>query len=133
MHTHPRLSVAALILVVMSLGACEGARIPNPLDFQPGFTPITTEEEFRAQVIGREVVYADGAVGSYGADGTWAIRDEGGVRAQGTWQWSGDRWCRQGISAEGPVEPACEGIAISEQGIRFTREDGSEETLPFRA
>jgi hypothetical protein len=135
MTMRPRLSTVALILVAGGLSACAEVGGLNPFaqDDAEGYTAITTEQQFRDQLVGREVLYANGAVGTYGADGTWSVVSDQGVIASGTWQWSGDRWCRQGASVEGPVAPACEAVAVSAEGVRFTREDGTEGTLPFRS
>jgi hypothetical protein len=97
------------------------------------FTPVTTEAEFRAAVVGREVVYANGAVGSYGEDGTWSVTDGSGVIGGGTWTWTDERWCSEGSTVDGPVAPACDAVAVSDGAVRFTREDGTVGTLPFRS
>lgn len=134
MHFRPNRSALALVLAASAVSACEGGMM-NP--FMPsaavaGFAPITTEEAFRAQVVGREVVYANGAIGTYGADGTWAITQGDSSLGNGTWVWQGDRWCSQGSTYQGPVPQSCDAVAISDTAVRFTREDGSEGALPFR-
>jgi hypothetical protein len=125
---------AALLLAAGLLAGCEGAM--NPFATREAvevFVPVTTESDFRAQVVGREVSYANGAVGTYGEDGTWAVTGATGVLASGTWEWSEDgRWCYEGRTSGGAVPPTCEAVAVSGESVRFTRADGTEGTLPFR-
>lgn len=124
----------ALVLAAGGLSACEDGM--NPFVAASGgdaFTAVTTEEAFRAQVVPREVLYANGAVGSYGEDGTWSVRDGDAVIGSGTWDWTGDRFCREGATVEGPVASGCDAVAVSTEGVRFTAEDGVEGTLPFRS
>jgi hypothetical protein len=124
----------ALVLAAFGLAACEGGMMGGfaTRATTETFAPVTTEEAFRAQVVGREVLYANGAVGTYGADGTWTITQGDARIGGGTWRWSEDRWCREGATAEGPVPAACEGVEVSATSIRFTREDGVQGELPFR-
>ncbi len=127
-------AAAALLFATGALAGCEGG-LTSPFPSRgetDAFTPILTEEAFRAQVVGREVVYANGAVGSYGGDGTWSIADGERILGGGAWTWEGDRWCREGSTFEGPVTPACETVAVSGAGVRFTRDDGVQGALPFR-
>ena len=97
------------------------------------FTPVTTEEAFRERVVGREVVYDNGAIGTYGADNTWTVTGAGGeVLASGTWVWRDDRWCYGGRVGGAPLAPRCDSVAASDAGVRFTQEDGTVGTLLFR-
>ncbi|MBA3323772.1 MAG: hypothetical protein H0T41_00315 [Rhodobacteraceae bacterium] len=133
MSVRAKLLNGAFVLMAGGLSACQGG--VNPFASRAAsdaFAAITTEEAFRAEVVGREVVYANGAVGSYGEDGTWSVRDGDAVIGSGTWEWTGDRWCREGATVEGPVEAACDAVAVSDGGVRFTGEDGVQGTLPFR-
>jgi hypothetical protein len=124
----------ALLLAAIGVSACEGGMM-SPFTARTTtetFLPITSEQMFREQVVGREVVYANGAVGAYGADGTWTITQGDARIGGGTWTWEEDRWCREGATSEGPVPAACEAVEISGASIRFTRADGVQGTLPFR-
>jgi hypothetical protein len=133
MPIRSKLSIATLMLATGALAACEGGLAPFGAPSRgAAFTPVTTEAEFRAAVVGREVVYANGAVGSYGEDGTWSVTDGSGVIGGGTWTWTDERWCSEGSTVDGPVAPACDAVAVSNGAVRFTREDGTVGTLPFR-
>ena len=139
MTIRPKLTAAAFALLAGGLSACEGGMASlndmNPFVTRAAtetFIPIATEEAFRAEVVGREVVYANGAIGTYGADNTWSIATEDGVLASGTWAWSDGQWCYQGATAGDEVETTCQAVAVSDTGVRFTRADGTEGVLPFR-
>jgi hypothetical protein len=128
----------ALALAAGGLAGCES--VPNPLASLGAtevaapqtFAPVATEDAFRAEVVGREVVYANGAIGTYGADNTWAITDAGTLIASGAWEWNDGRWCYEGTSTTGPVLASCQLVEVSDQSVRFTRADGSQAALPFR-
>jgi hypothetical protein len=119
----------ALAFGLGGLAACDS--IGQPFSgTEQSYAPVTTEEAFRAQVVGREVAYADGRIGSYGAN-TWTITEDGAVVASGNWEWSEGRWCFEGTSTTGPVLASCQAVEVSDASIRFTRADGSQGTLPF--
>lgn len=129
------LAAPALVLAAFGLSACEGGMMMTPFASRTTtetFVPITTEEAFRAQVVGREVVYANGAIGAYGADGTWTITQGEARIGGGTWTWTDGQWCREGATSQGPVPAACEDVEVSGSSIRFTRADGTQGDLPFR-
>jgi hypothetical protein len=130
------LRIATLLLGAGLLAACDPPGVAGPVSTDPVpaamFDPITTERDFRERVVGREVVYPDGAIGTYGADNTWTITDEQGTVAQGTWTWREDRWCYGGSIDGGPIQIRCDEVAVSDTGVRFTREEGTSGVLPFR-
>jgi hypothetical protein len=135
MSIRPKIKAVALVLMAGSVAACEGG-FDNPFAMRSvseSFMPITTEEEFRSQVVGREVVYDNGAIGTYGEDGSWAVANADGLLASGTWTWTDGQWCYEGSSATGPISPACDTVAVSSTGVRFTKADGTSGVLPFRA
>jgi hypothetical protein len=84
-------------------------------------------------VVGSEVVYENGAIGTYGDDGSWAVANAGGLLASGSWTWTDGQWCYEGSTSTGPIPPACDTVAVSSTGVRFTRADGTSGVLPFRA
>jgi hypothetical protein len=127
--------IAALVLAAGGLAACEnGMSMPFGAAETTGaaFFPLSSEQEFRQELVGREVVYANGNVGTYGNDNTWRVADAAGNPvASGTWTWRGDQWCFEGTAPQGPVS-GCEQVAVSVDSVRFIRDDGSFGTLPFR-
>lgn len=137
MPIQPNLGRAALAVSFSLLVACEPLDAPGPAAVASApqaasFQRIDTEADFREKLVGREVLYANGAVGTYGADKTWTITNNGRVVAEGGWTWREDRWCYGGSTDEGPIQIRCEEVAVSDAGVRYTREDGSVEVLPFR-
>lgn len=139
MIIRPNLTLATFVTGVALLAGCTetgnpiGAGSVGAGTAAEAFTPVTTEAAFRDAVVGREVVYDNGAIGSYGADNTWTVRRGDEMLAAGTWVWRDDQWCYGGRIAGEPLAPRCDMVEVSEAGVRFVQEDGTVGTLQFRS
>lgn len=126
------ISFASVATVILVLPACAPTGDPAASRAGSGeFSRVTSEADFQARAVGRAFVFPNGDVGRYDADGTWTIDREDGPVASGTWDWTGDRWCREGQSRQGPVARDCQIVEVSGSGLRFTRSDGSGGTVHF--
>jgi hypothetical protein len=124
-------SIGFLAVSMIGLSACETTETVSATQNLGSFERITTEGALNERVVGRQLFYKNGDFLIKKADGTWAINRGNDVLASGTWEWRGGTWCRQGQSQTGPVARNCQIIEVSQNGVRFTREDGSTGTLDF--
>lgn len=96
-----------LFATIAMVGAMSSAAIAQE------YTRITTEAQYRNQVVGRTskivggnltvVVRSDGTISG----------DMGGTTIAGTWRWSGDQYCSTVVIGNTARPEACKIIAIS--------------------
>jgi len=93
-------------------------------DAKNKFQRIVTEENFVAEVVGRQLVYESGAIIIFLEDNTFA-GGFSGSRVWGEWVWRDEQLCHQMNVGEKRYKVACKVPQIQDKKIRFIREDGS--------
>lgn len=90
----------------------------------PDYQPISTEEQYRASVVGRSINLGNSASTTTHPDGTMT-GTAGKREILGTWSWEGNQFCREGTIGDEELQRDCQNMEIAGDQLRITRGDGS--------
>ncbi|MXU65902.1 hypothetical protein [Oceanomicrobium pacificus] len=110
-----------LLGATLLAAACTTAPPPPPMDQTP-FARITTEDAFRANMVGKTLTYGSGRV-TLNADGT-ITGSVDGKPFGGTWEFRDGLLCRQLTALSGLRASDCEVWEIWEYRYRVTEQSG---------
>lgn len=100
------------LAAAVGLAGCMTAEAPTRGEFRQ----VTTEAEYRS-LVANGIQFDAGDTMSYSGN-RWAVFRDDAPIATGTWDWQGDRFCRQGRFSDGRDMPReCQIIEVS--GDRF--------------
>ena len=108
-------------IAILGLAACaQQPEVP--------FERIATEEQYRAEIVGKKLYYKDNYAIS-NADGTMEGTFAGGFK--GTWEWVDGHSCRTINGIEGVPAYDCQVLEIAGDQVRMTRDKGAGKTVIY--
>jgi hypothetical protein len=94
------------------------------------FKRITTEEEYRASVVGRKMVDEKGNWFMMKSNGKMTGK-AGGKKFSGVWNWQSGFFCRNGRVGTKDIGSDCQIVELSGNTLRGTRKQGKGDTYTY--